>query len=594
MIATLLGIILLLIPFSLIFNFKNRLLGFLYIFTGLTVWHLFIALLSQSFHFFNYSFILTINVVVAFGSLFFSAWNWRNFNFKVKFNWLVLLAALIIVFELFSVHYLYSGVSTDIIGHKTASYQSYPYPYFADEWAGVAFTKYTIDNQSLPIINPLWGNDKYDFPNIFVVFFSGLSELFLSLNFSSLLGYPIIAILTGSLVCLFVFLFLKSAKTDTFFALLATLCLPWIITSVNLPGIWYLFPFIGSTIFLLAGLTALNLKSHLLAGVNGLLSLLIYPPFIVFITPVILYYLFVNRRFKLKQFLITLSLLSTLVATAVLIIFLVQPNNWTSLLNFFVKSLVRVNNEGCIPSRPLWLIIPIGLLPFALLGIGEAIRRKLFYFLIPLAVGLLFWLVYAYCPYFLIIDYARIAAITAYLIIITIGLGAEFSYQWLASKFNFLKDKDFLLALKIIILLIFGVLSFFYTQRSVWTKIVLRYDTVLGIWEKPTNPPVNEYLKADDLRLFAGLKKQIFYAPPWKGLVIGAATGNYPLDSKASTISSNQASYELFMQIPECQYKTHNAILVNLDYVYSSKFDCDRFKYVGHSSEGLYLYKFIK
>jgi hypothetical protein len=593
MIAIFLGVILLLTPFSLIFLFKNKLLGFLYIFTGLTVWHLFVALLSQSFHFFNYSLILTINVVVTFASLLFLAISWRKFNFRIKFNWFVLVAALIVIFELFSVHYLYSGISTDIIGHKAVSYQSYPYPYFADEWAGVAFTKYTINNQSLPIINPLWGNDEYDFPNIFVVFFSGLSELFLSLGLSPLSGYPIITILTGAIVCCLVFLFLKSAKTGTFFALIATLCLPWIITSVNLPGIWYLFPFIGGTIFLLTGLTALNLKSYNLAGVNGFLSLLIYPPFIVFIAPVLLYYLFINKKFKPKKLLITLSLLLALVVMAVLIILLVQPNNLSSLFDFFVKSFIRKSNEGCIPTRPLWLIIPVGLLPFALLGVVEAVRRKLFYFLVPLAIGLLYWSVYAYSIYFLIIDYARIAVLTSYFIIITIGLGLEFFYSWLANKYNLLKDKDLILALKIIILLMFGVLSFFYTQRSAWTKIVLRYDTVLGIWERPTNPPANEYLKADDLRLFADLKKQKFLAPSWKGLVIGAATGNYPLDGKASIISNYQFDYNLFMNT-DCVSKIRMAQALNFDYLYSTSLNCDRFEYIGHSQEGFYLYKFQK
>jgi hypothetical protein len=530
---------------------------------------------------------------VAFASLLFLAISWRKFNFKIKFNWFVLVAALIIIFELFSVHYLYSGITTDIIGHEVVSYQSYPYPYFSDEWAGVAFTNYTINTKSLPIINPLWGNDQYDFPNIFVVFFSGLSELFLSLGLSPLLGYPIITLVTGVLVCFFVFLFLKSAKTKTFFALFSALCLPWVIASVNLPGIWFLFPFIGGAIFLLAGLTALNLKSHALAGINGFLSLLIYPPFIVLIIPVILYYLIIYKKIKLKNFLIILSLLSALVVVAILVILLLQPNNLSTLFDFFMRSVIRKSNEGCIPYRPIWLIIPVGLLPLAFLGIVEAVRRKLFYFLIPLVVGLLYWLVYAYSIYFLIIDYGRIAAITSYFIIITIGLGAEFSYSWLANKYSLLKDKDLILALKIIILLIFGVLSFFYTQRTAWTKIVLRYDTALGVWERPTNPPANEYLKADDLRLFAGLKKQKFLAPSWKGLVIGATTGNYPLDSKDSIISSHHFDYDLFMNT-DCVSKIRMAQALDLDYLYSYRLNCEKFELIGSSQENLYLYKFQK
>lgn len=595
MLATFFGLLLLLTPFILIFYFKNRILGFLYIFVGLTTLHLFLALLAQYFHFFSYSFVLTINIIIALFSLIFFFFNRSQFNFRFKFNWMILVAALVIIFELFSVHYLYSGLSTDNIGHKNVSYRSYPYPYFSDEWAGVAFTKYTIASKSLPIINPLWGNEQYGFPNIFVAFFSGLSELFLSLNLVPLTGYPIITILTGFLVCLFIFLFLKSIKVDTFFALLAALSLPWIINSVNLPGIWYLFPFIAGTIFLLAGLTALNFNYELLALLSGFLSLLFYPPFVVFIVPIIIVYLFLGSKFSLKKFFIFIASLVGLLLLAMLFIFLTQLINWRELSNLFVNSLLRNNYEGCIPSRPLWFVIPVYLLPFALLGIWSAIKKKLFYFLAPLFIGLLYWAVYAYYPRFFIIDYARIAAITSYLLMISVGLGAEFSWIWLSKKYHFLRKPEVILALKISILVIFTFFSFFYTQQTGWTKIVLRYNTAVGIWERPMNPPVNEYLQADDLRLFSGLKKQVFFAPLWKALVIGAATGNYPVESKASIITNFQASYNIFMfDVTNCSVRAKMAEKIGLDYVYSPPFNCDRFEYVDKSREGLYLYKFQK
>jgi hypothetical protein len=458
----------------------------------------------------------------------------------------------------------------------------------------VAFTKYTISNKSLPIINPMWGDDQYAFPNIFVAFFSGLSELFLSLNLSPLTGYPIITIFTGFLICLWVFLFLRSAKVDTFFALLAALGLPWIINSVNLPGIWYLFPFIAGTIFFLAGLTALNFNSRAWALLSGFLSLLFYPPFVVFVAPIIITYFFVGAKFSLKKFFIVLAAFVGLIGLAMAFVFLTQTINYSKLSDLFVNSLLRDNYEGCIPSRPIWLVVPIYLLPFAVPGIWSAIKKKLFYFLVPLAISLLYWVIYAYYPRFFIIDYARIAAFASYLLMIAIGLGAEFSWLWITKKYHFLSKPKVDLLVKISILVIFAFLSFFYTQQTGWTKIVLRYKTAVGIWEKPTNPPVNEYLQADDLRLFSGMKKQKFFAPLWKALVIGAATGNYPIESKASIITNFQASYNIFMDVKNCQARAMTAEAIDLDYIYSPPFECERFKYVDKSREGLYLYKFQK
>lgn len=77
----------------------------------------------------------------------------------------------------------------------------------------------------------------------------------------------------------------------------------------------------------------------------------------------------------------------------------------------------------------------------------------------------------------------------------------------------------------------------------------------------------------------------------WKDLVIGAATNNYPLDSKAGIITNHLVDFFLFMD-ENCANKYSQAKLFNLSYVYSFPFKCDNFLELGHSREGLYLYKF--
>lgn len=589
---TILGLILILTPFLLIFCFKNKILGFLYIITGASIFHLLLALISQYFHFFSYEVILSINLLLALIVVFFLIKNKTKYSFKIKINWLVILAFLVIIFELWSVHYFYTGEISTIYGPKQVSQVSYSYPFFSDDWTGVAFTTYSIDNKALPIINPLTNNvwDK-DFRNIFIGFFSGLAEIFLLFNLSPLLGFPILAIVFGSMICFLVYLFLKSSSIADPFAIIGALCLPWIMCSVNLPGIWNLFPFIGATILFLVSITALNLNKFPLALTGGLVSLFLYPPFIVIIGPTLLIGYLLIYKISIK------TVLSGILGTIVLVIFtaglifVFQKNNWATLTDLFVKSLVRINDQGCIPNRAIWQIIPVGLLPIALLGFWSMIRKNIFSLIIPLSIGLLYWTVYAFCPYFLIIDYARIAIITSYLIMITVGYGVMEIFYFFRNKYPILNKEYILFYFEIIVLIIFIALSFFYTSGTNWKNLTLKYDFPSGEFVLPIFSPVNNYLNQEDLKLFEGISQKNFLSLPWKSLVIGVATNNYPLCSKGAIITSQLMNYDFFMSL-NCMNKYSEAKKFEMEYLYSTPVYCPNFIELSYSQEGLYLYKF--
>lgn len=586
-----LGAILLLIPLAGIFYFKNRILGFIYIFTGLGLFHVFLSLSLQALHLFTYPIVLIVNILLAVGSVIFLIIRRQEISFKIVWDWRVLLAALIVFFELFSVHYLYTGLIASFTGHKNVVNNSYHYPYFSDEWVGIAFTKYSINENNLPIMHPMLGNGQYLFPNIFVAFFSALSEIFLLLNLDPLLAYPIIALFSGMLVCLFAYLFLRSLGVDKFFALLAFLSIPLITNSGNLPGIWFLFPFIGGSIFFLASLIALSLKQEKLAILGGFLCLLIYPPLAVMVAPAFIAWFLFKKGAPLKKYLNIFLAMIIPVILAFVFIFIFQKGNWGSLISFFKVSIIRLNNEGCIPARGIWNIVPVILLPFSVVGLFYFYKERLFYFLAPTLIALAYWVVYVYCPYFLIIDYARIAAIASYLLVIASAYGFSQTFDWFSLKYSFLKKREVRLSLEIIILSLFLIISFSYTQRTNWTKIVLQYHTPFGILKHPTNPPANMYLHEDDLSLFKDIHKKRFLSPDWKGLVIGASTGNFPLESKPSIVTNFVMHYNEFM-LMDCEEKEFVATKMEIDYVYSLSFDCNSFKYIGKSREGLYLYKF--
>ena len=76
---------------------------------------------------------------------------------------------------------------------------------------------------------------------------------------------------------------------------------------------------------------------------------------------------------------------------------------------------------------------------------------------------------------------------------------------------------------------------------------------------------------------------------PWKGLVIGVATENYPLETKESTITNQFVRHSEFVKA-ECDEKLKIAKEQGIDYVYSWGFNCTGFKEVGKSEENLVLY----
>ena len=134
----------------------------------------------------------------------------------------------------------------------------------------------------------------------------------------------------------------------------------------------------------------------------------------------------------------------------------------------------------------------------------------------------------------------------------------------------------------------FFVSAFFYTPRDNWEDLKLYSLIDDGVFSPAS--PANNYLVEDDLRLFEGISGKRFLSFPWKGLVIGVATHNYPLETKPATLTNKKFSFSKFMN-SNCEDKISIARMEEIDYVYSFKFDCPGFELKGSSSEGAYLYE---
>ena len=197
-------------------------------------------------------------------------------------------------------------------------------------------------------------------------------------------------------------------------------------------------------------------------------------------------------------------------------------------------------------------------------------------------LGVIFWIFYSFTINRFVIEYERVVFFISILITIISGFGLN----WLEKRARILK---FVEIGAIVLFLLFVPL---YTQRENWKMLILA-NTSNGTVSYP-KAPANTYLTNDDLIIFGNIKNKRFLSIPWKGTVLGVATGNYPLVSKEGNMFTGQEIiYKNFLD-SDCSVKKNMAKNMNLDYVYTNTFECSSFEKVSESSEGLVLYKFNK
>lgn len=596
MIFSLLGLLLLLAPLSLILLFKNRLTGFIYVGGGILLWQLAIAFLTQLLGIFNYPVVLCLNSL----ALVFVIWaffRWQDrLSLKFHFSWgmaLALVAALIVFLQLWSVHFNYSGQIATISGARTVAHFSSPFPYYSDEWATVAFANEAIKTGSLPVLNPLMP-DRSDsaFPNIFLGFFALIAESSLLLNIPPLLLYPHLAIFSGLLISFLIFAVLRSRQVSLPVAALAMLSVSYITNGTNVPGLWYLLPYNAGVWFLFFSFAAWPLCRKSFSVVLGLAAVFIYPPLLVLFGAFLLAACLAKGRLKQKFWILGSGLIG-LVILALVVIY-AQPELSKKLWQLLFSSGYRLSSNGGIPQLFPWLLWPYWLFPFFFVGLFAVVRRRVWSLVFPTFLGLILWAAYSFYQRFFFIDLARVAAITSFLAVIISGFGAQELTLWIKGRLaSRLQGEGAVekwgLMIAWLLILTAALLVPRYTSDNRWQKLMLVPDNNPNMRITPA-PPITQYLTGADYQAFSGFQGERFLAISWKGLVIGAATGNYPLRSKDAIVSNWFLGYDTFMKA-DCEAKKELALEHHISYVYSSSFDCPGFENYGRSSEGFVLYK---
>jgi len=589
MIKTIIGVIVLLIPFLLLYRFKDKKEGLCTILAFLLIFHLAVAVITQALGIFNYFVVLFISAVADIFIL--ARINYKELKTQLKRIKLdvVLIAVIVIAFlYLYSVHYNYtSTVTSATAGFVEVKNMKYPYPYFSDEWSAVSLIKYSISSGKLPLVNPLWHNEPFN--NLELPFHSFVSEIILVLGLNPLTQFTLLHIFTGIIICVLVYFVLRANEISKLASSIPSLSLLYIVNGANLPGLWNLIPLIPGLISLLLGLFFMSTKNKKMIFLTAFLTLILYPPlFVLHFIAVLAYFIFseADKKEKRKYLLLYLSIC----VLVVVLLFLVSWKVSGSFLGTFnyikTKLFYSTFTKEAIPDFSILKVIPIPILVLVIPALLK-LKKKNYFLIAPVILGLVYWLLYSQVLWRIIIEYERVVVSTSILLVLFSGLGVQYVIDYIKENHR-VKDYIFVIA-QIVILILFFVLSFSYTQRDNWQELKLR--PLAGREISPASP-ANVYLNENDLVLFGDIKEKNFISLPWKGTVIGVSTDNYPLDTKPATITNSLLSYSFFIS-QNCDKKTELAKQYKIDYVYSKEFDCRDFKELAISKENLHLYEFI-
>lgn len=607
MIETILGLILLVVPFLLIGLFSDKKRGFIYVLFFLLLSQVALALLTQALGIFYYWVVvgctLFIDIVLLFVYLKIKRKTATlptarmDFSFTLKtIDWVIIFVALISILSLYQVHYNYTGkinLATDqVVSYHEVKNMVYPYPYFSDEWYAVSLVQGAIDNHSLPVKNLLNG---YFFPNLELFFHSFIAQLMLLLGLNPLLHYTILSIFLNALIVVLVYLFLRISNISKLTAGICSLLTLYITCGANLPGLWQLVPFNFGIIFFLLSICFMGLGGVKTAILSIISASLFYPPLIPFYFVGLL--IFLLHRIKNKENLfraISYGLLSLFfIVPIAYILFMLSP--LAGIINHIFSRIFFVSFMApYIPQLYFYNIIPMPAILLAIFGLYYICKNKAsqtgekWILLSEFIMGIIFWFVCSSTVGRFFAEYERVVIFTSIIVVVISGFGLKQVEKYIVSKFQ-KNGQKIIKITEIAILFVFFILIPFYTNGENWKKII-SLDPTNNTTIYPKSP-ANNYLTDDDLKIFKDIKGKRFLSIPWKGTVIGVATGNYPILMKEGTISIGlNSTLDDFLKA-DCLGKERIAKRFNLDYIYIYEFDCPSFEKIAESNENLVLYK---
>lgn len=592
---TLLGIFIIITPYILLVHFSNKYLGFAAITAGSFFIHLCIGFGVQALHIFSYPIVLSVHLVVLTGIL---MWCYRNDTFnkikKIRVQKIIvgclLGAGIIVGYQLYSVHFNYTGLVNTTTGQAYVVNDSYPYPLFSDEWIAVAVVQDTIAENRLPFTNPFVERPLTNFLFAFHIF---LAELSVLLHVEILYAYAWFSIAAGMLAIAMLYAAFRSFALPFGISLLGVFLLPFVTNSSNLPMLWYLLPWNIGFIFFVAMFIAMRAKKTVHATLLGLVALMFYPPLLVFLVPSYITYVIWQKVRHAKMFLLFAAFLVCVPFLFAATVSFVTGQTFIEVLLFFGSKMIRPLNSalGVPPTFYVWDVLPFVVTPFAFWGL-YLLRKTHLYIVVPATLGFLMWLCYGLIDTTILVDFHRIVAITSLLLMITAMFGLADVWKRVYARIpKQYKEKTPIISVALLFI-IFLVLTPGYTKRTAWADFTTTYYTQGQFRTVPPAAPVNRYFHQDDITMFEAIDERArFIAPGWKGLIIGTLTDHRPLFTKPATITLKLLRFNDFNRA-DCEEKRVLMEEAHATHSYGPQIACDGFTYIGKSTEELHLYTY--
>lgn len=596
MAVLIMGLFLLFVPFLFIDFFSDKKRGFVYIFFFWALFHTFLAVFTQFFGIFYYGVILGVNLLAAviLLILYFKTKIGKKLLFKIpKIDWAILIVIVIAFLSLYQVHYNYTG-KVNLIANQANSYHEvknmkYVYPYFSDEWYAVSLIEGSIDYHSLPFKNTF---DNSFFPNLEMFFHSFLAEIILILGLNPLIHYNLVSLFINILIIVLAYVFLRINKVSKLASVISSLAILYIASSANLPGLWHLIPLNLGIMAALLGFCFISLDDLKMTFLSFLLVLLFYPPLALFFGLGLLVFIFERSpKMKAKMFKIIGYFTAGLLLAVPVVYILLMLSPLANHTNYILSKLFYTSFTGFfMPQYNFYYIIPIPIILLAVFGQLFIYKNKKWIFA-QFILGVLLWIFYSFSIYRIVINYERAVIFMAIIVTLIAGFGLDELAKYISSKFRKIKFPIFKY-LEIGAVILFLILIPSYTRRETWRKLIL-INSADGMIAYPA-APANNYLVEDDLKIFKNLKDKRFLSLPWKGTVIGVATGAKPVLTKEGTISIGSGAILYDFLNADCPGKEAIAEKLDLDYIYIYQFDCPNFQKTAESDENLILYKIEK
>lgn len=594
------GLLLLALPFLPLTITPRPWVWFFRLFTLVIGFHLTVTVVTQALGMFTWPVVAGAHV---FGVLALFTYIGHRFElptadeFKEKLHnidWALIFVIILSIFTLLTVHYNYTGKITTAVdrGYEEITNMRYPYPYYSDEWYSIAFIQDTIERNDLPFNHPFLP-DRFKFLNLEFAFHSLLAEIVLLIGLIPLTQYVLLTVGTTTIIAVLVYGILRLASVSSLSAAIAALSVLYISHGASLPGLWALIPVIVGIICLLLTTSFLITRNLPWALGASALTLLFYPPLVIFTTAGLLTNLLTSTKHTLKEkSIVALQYSGILIVAAgiVSLYFLIyQPGSFQEYVGqIWSKLYYNSFTPQGTPRYVIYEVMPLAVFLLALLGIPQLLK-KYRSLASMIGVGLIFWFIYSFFDKRFIIEYQRDVLTTSILLTLTAGLGIEYLVDSFPTWGIYRRKKS---AHKAILVFQLAALALFlglyptYTQREVWRGYYLQAENGQKMYPAA---PANRYLTQEDLDTFSSIENKRFLSIPWKGTTIGVATNNDPAALKSGTVSLGQHLPSTFVKA-SCEDKLALSAENELDYIYMPPFNCPGFTYIKSSSEGLSLY----